>query len=203
MKTAKSVLDSVLETVQGVFASKDETVERIRATRKGIDALRAAIAQLTDEKARVEKLLRPRLEVEADLRAWIQETGARAQSAMLQAVLSPSFRPRENRSQANNLRESLRLTAENGGPIPTLCALVPSQVFVYLTQGFDEAYAAGESISDADRAARLGHLDQQILELSLHEERVIRSLEASDIHIPRRPEADRRAVDAHWSEMPE
>jgi hypothetical protein len=198
MKALRRIHDALKASV-GI---KEALTKHSLAMHQGLDEIRSAIAELNQEKQRVEKLLRPREEVEADLRWWIQKHGRLAQSTSLQLVSAPTFRPRENREHASNLYRDLHSMTQRHGVLPTLCAMVPAQVLVYLTQTFDADYAANESISDHDRAERLRELDEQILELSLVEEAAIRSLLEKGFQVTRRTDVDPRAALADASELP-
>lgn len=90
----------------------------------------------------------------------------------------------------------------NAIDMDVLAALCLGQLEAALVDLVTEMSADGAGIADADRAAKLEALNEELLALELEEESVIRSAERLGLDVLRRAKADPRAVLAHDEVLP-
>jgi len=151
-----------------------------------VEKIRGGIEDAKAERHAVGRMLRPAAEAKATLRASVEQHAARYRPEVGRFVAAggsdrvpelPLMIPR---------RHDL---AEHARWAETLCGLAGPLIVERFEIAIDAALEGRETISDAERAARIAELDTKLDELEREEERTICEAEAAGVETLRRGDA--------------
>ena len=161
---------------------------------KDIDSVRE---QIVENRARREEIARLPVTKEAALarlEEWIGSLLTNKRSGvdhLVAAMTAPGQRPAP---------DFLRNAADDIARIEWVLA---DRIRDLVGAALGNFYSERQGIDDAERERQLAKLDDDILDLELCEESIIRAAQEAGMKIPRRPDADPRAVLASDQDLPQ
>lgn len=159
----------------------------------GIESVRAQIVVLKDRRRAVKSMAVPLSDALAALDRGLDAEIARAvEEFNIASLVRPA-----NRTPYL----SMELHARNTLGFVLLAGR--ENIRSALAEKVEASYEGADGIQAEDRAATFAKIDAEILSLELLDERLVREMEAADLQVLRRSDADPRAVLAHDSELPE
>jgi hypothetical protein len=156
-----------------------------------VDTLRGQIEKLTIERESLLEAPIPKAEAMARVDEWISNARERFNSGILHA-----FTAREGGQVTPLIRSSIT----GGGHVTfghveeVLLAVVPDAIRGVLESELDRYYARRPGITDDAREGRLAEIEEELFVLEINEEQLITRAEAIGQYIPRRADADPRAL---------
>lgn len=153
---------------------------------EALDSTRAAIQELAAERLTISHSPVSEAEAVGRIEVWLKDVSAR-----------PALRDLAKRF----MEPSLRLPPQPL-ELDLLAAACLEQLGASLVGTVRQMSEAGDGLAAADRHSRLQVIDEQLFNLELSEESIIRSAERLGLDVLRRPKADPRAVLAHDEALP-
>lgn len=153
---------------------------------EALDSTRAAIQELSTERLTISHSPVSEAEAVGRIEAWLRDVSARtALRDLAKRFMEPS----------------LRLPPQPLD-LDLIAAASLGQLGAALVATVRQMSEAGDGLTASERSSRLQLLDEQLFNLELSEESIIRSAERLGLDVLRRPKADPRAVLAHDEVLP-
>lgn len=157
--------------------------------REDLDETRAKIKSLTDERAGLERVPVAKEEMIGRVDAWLDKICGREDGPIPSWMppIIPFFMRRE-------VKNSVELPYSDLAFRRFLLTVNRAQIRAYYVDKIERLYAIDPGIPAEERQAKLAKLDEELLELELAEEALIRGADRMGVTLLGRADADPRAV---------